>query len=575
MPTPGALTAPPIVLLTLEYAGRTWRHSSRPVDITDGATVHHYRGGLAASDVYLEAPFLATVDASTMPVDVLATEDLAALVAQGHILADMRGEVALYREGDDFSMRDRKVDGRAEVESGGYLGRPLRLTTVGDSPVSQPGVWPPPDQALKYETWSNSGAVVRSYDEDVEGAVYPQVLGQAGSVVVSGTRANVAATPVYSVSLDAGGVLWDGLMRYTPWGNVESWAGLGPPRGTFGLVSAGMLYPGPPGAHQGEIFIGHDDGTGMVWKAAWLYYAYDLLGQIVTLARLQDAISDWGSITPGRSYYAAITPPCSGIARRDWRGGLEGAGEICRWALEQSAIRIDWRRTGAVLPRLDRYRIAGFWDQSCDSWGWVCDNVLPLLPVTWVAGPDGLYPVAWRLEATADSADLELTDGIDCTIEGEPKTEGTDDVRSRHVLDYAHSLHTSTYPLRVTAHGSPPRETVRESITPALRRAQLRWGSSRGSQALALDDVASTEIIYDNSTAWRVLGWRSQVYSEPRTVYHLVAPHHSRLARVEPGMVLALTSTRYSLSRRVLHVTRAGWLGGMCYCDAVAIAEVR
>ena len=577
MPAPGALTAPPIVLLTLEYAGRTWRHSSRPVDILDGSDLHHYRGGLAASDVYMEAPLLSVAESATMPVDVLVETDLAALVAQGHSLAEMRGEIALYREGDTLGQRMVLVSGAAEVESGGYLGRPLRLSIVGDSPVSRPGVWPPPKQTFNAETWGGN------YDPENEGVAYPQVLGQAGYIRVAGTPSSVAAIPAYSVHYNTSA--W--FARHTPFGDSAAWqpAGAWPPPtgpaatfvGYYLLLSAGWMYPGDVGsAQRGYLRVAGDVGGDLEWADACLVYAVDQIGQIVTLARVTSGPS-WWPAEPGRSYYAAVTPPCSGIARRDWRGGLDGAGEISRWSLEQSSIRVDWRRTGAALPRLDRYRVGAFWDQRIDAWGWVGDNVLPLLPVTWVPGPLGLYPVAWRLEATADDADLELTDddGIDCTIEGEPKQEGTDEIRSRRTLDYAHSLHSQAYMQRVTAHGSPTRETTSETIMPDLRRTQQRLGSARGAQTLALDEAESTDIVYDDSTAWMSAGWRGRVYSGPRTTYRLVAPHYSRLARVEPGMVLALTSSRYSLARRVMHVTRAGWLGGMCYAEAVALSEVR
>jgi hypothetical protein len=38
-------------------------------------------------------------------------------------------------------------------------------------------------------------------------------------------------------------------------------------------------------------------------------------------------------------------------------------------------------------------------------------------------------------------------------------------------------------------------------------------------------------------------------------------------------MVVALTSTRYSLSSRVAHVRRAGKLGALCYADLVILPE--
>jgi hypothetical protein len=544
----------------------------------DGSRSLLFRGGLAATDLYQEAPIDEPAEPQTVPVECFVDGDLASLAAEGHLTGEMRAELALISipatPGDrpEWGKRLVMVSGPATVQSGGYEGKPLRMQVTGDYPAMARGTWPPPNQQINDDTWTTTLNPLRSHGETEDGVNYPQVIGNAGLVRVRGTYAGVAATPVHPVTLDdLGG--WDGLYQQTPWGDITTWALGAPPRGNFGIVSAGWLYPGT-GASKGLIQITKDTGAvPPVWHTAYLYYATDGLGQTVTLARLQLPLPSWGNLATGGQYYAHIPEPCSGIARKDWRGGLEGAGEIVRWGLEQSAKRVDWRRTGAALPGLDRFVLGGFWDQSVDPWEYVASNVLPLLPATWVPGPNGIYPVVWQFGATAETATMpELIDGLNCTIEGDPKTEHKDDILSRVTVDYGNAVIDGAWRRRLVYHGGQEPDRVRSVPTLNARLAQQRWGSQVGDRMQALEKALSSDLVYRDETADRWLSWLIWLYSEPWGVYRVVGNHTSPIAHAEPGMTVPLTSSRYSLTRRVAHVRRAGWLGGMCYADLVILS---
>jgi len=560
----------PVVLLTLTYAGRTWRHSSRPVDILDGSTWRHYRGGLAPMDIFEEAPLTGVAEVQSRTVEILTDGDMSDLVSQGHDLSEITAEIALWTSGD-FALRDRRLSGAAEVESGGRLGQPLRLRVVADDPAGRPGTWPPPDHVISNTTWGGN------YDAANEDVTYPQVLGQPGHIVISGSASALAAIPAYPVHFNTSA--W--FVRRSPFGDSAVWqpGGAWPPvtgthpSGYFLFLSAGWMYPGPIGsAHRGYLRVTADLGGTPVWADACLVYAVDQIGQIVTLARVTSGPAWWPS-SYGRSYYACVSPPCSGVARPDYQGGVTGAGSIIRWALEQTSITVDWRRTIPALAQLDLYELGGFWDQSCSAWQWVAENVLPLLPCSWIPGPDGLYPVVWRLDATASTADARLIDGQTCCIEGEPKIEGADEIRSRWTMDYANGLlGGGTWRRRAVWHGQVERASTRESSSLHLRRAQIRWGSARGAQALATEEALTSDLVWSDRTADRILSWRSLIYSGPRTVYHVLGDEE-HIGGLHPGMVVALTSTRYSLSSRVAHVRRAGMLGALCYADLVILPE--
>jgi len=185
--------------------------------------------------------------------------------------------------------------------------------------------------------------------------------------------------------------------------------------------------------------------------------------------------------------------------------------------------------------------------------------------------------VIWRLDETAERADITLIDGpapgANCSIEGEPKIERADDVVSRVMLDYGNGLIQGVWRRRLTYHGRRSRETVQSVPTPHARRAQQRWGSQLGDQIQALELALTSDFVYRDETAHRWLSWLTTLRSQPMRVVRVVSTHTSPLARAEPGMVVSLTSARHSLSSRVAHVRRAGWLGGMCYADVVILSE--
>ena len=89
----------PVVLVTIEHAGRLWRLSSRPLDVVDGDGVSHlYRGGLAPLDVYAEAIPFGESSPQSQTFEALISVDVAALVSEHHLTSEARAEVATIEE---------------------------------------------------------------------------------------------------------------------------------------------------------------------------------------------------------------------------------------------------------------------------------------------------------------------------------------------------------------------------------------------------------------------------------------------------------------------------------------------
>ena len=573
---------PSIALVTLEYAGKTWRMSSRPVSLTDwqGKT-RLYRGGLSPVDIYQEGGQPSVNEPQSQTFEVLPDASIAELTADGHLPSEMRAEIAEIDEGEtDLEKRRVLLSGIATIESDGFEGKPLRLQVTADDPAEAYGAWPHSEASATDDTLGVVGVLRR---EAEDGNNYPTVFGQAGYAIVGGAPASVGAVPVIPILLDYA----DGwAILNSPWGRVDA-AGGGwwttPAPGNrlgYAVIAEGWMYPGPAGSPQrGQVTGLYRAAGSSIWTPTTcdIIYMRDSLGRIVTLARA----ATWIKINAGPpvtlnddyEYSVAISPPCEGGVSEKYDRGLTGAGQIVRFALAKSSVRVDWRRTSPALAVLDRTPLAGYWNEQCEPWQWLVDNVFPLLPCSWVAGPHGVYPVIWRMDATPYDCDARLTDGLDCTIQGAIEHEG--DPLSALTLDYAHAFYGGKYRRRTMWHGKPTRAGTRENTTLHLRRAQQRYGSRRGAEFLTREDATNTDMVYDDRGADRILAWKSRYHSQPMQVLRVIGDglhHREHLAKLEPGMAVSLTSDRYSLSSRVAYVRRAGKLGGVRYADLVILS---
>ena len=582
---PSVGTGPPIVLLVLEHAGREWYHSAHPVDVLDGTRSLHFRGGMAGIDLFVEAVIGGVSPQQSYPIEIAPQADLEALVAQGHLLWEMRAEVSLWRSGASWDDRQVWLSGSAEVRDGGQLGRVLRLQVTADDPAAQPGTWPNPEARMNEDTWGPVNLIIRRPAED--GSVYPTIVGQPGHILdADGSPAVIGACPVLPVELDiAGGGDYEWVFQ-SPWGDIRVANGgwwTEPGGGTlglpYGIIHQGWLYPGPVGHAARVTVTGLWRQTGTAtWTSGTFQIAYvrDGLGQLLTVVgpNLVKHNAGTHALLEDYEYAVAITPPCVGGAGRTYQSGFSTAGEIVEWALLQSAVRVDWRRTGAALPSL-RLPLGGFWDRSCSEWDWCVDNVIPMLPASWIPGPHGVYPVVWRLDTTAEQADLELVDGLNCTIEGEIEEDGGDDLLTLITLDSARAIVDGIWRRRHVWSGGQTRRLQREYTSLHSRIAQQRWGSTRGARMLALERVIESDLIYRDDAAIQYLAMLIRLHCQPTRTVRVLAPWYSILNRAEPAMTASITSTRHAslASPRVAHVARAGWLGGACYADLLILPE--
>lgn len=581
MPGPAGLyTKPPVALLTLEHAGRVWRVASKTCDVQDAdGRWHHYKSGIGDYDIHREAVPFSFEIAGQIDVEAVVPESFSDLQALGEDPAAITGEISLWREGDPWESRERFQSGPVTVQSWGSATEPARLSLLPADPSQDKRTYPPESQVISEETWYTSGGL-RSYDEDTAGGrPYPQPFGRVGRMLKRAGIATMPGSPAYPV-VAAGDVLEHRTPFHDASGKqivITDIPGnpsppVFPAPGWFRnyvLIAGGWVWPQlQPATLDYRVTLHGSDGSS---EWAYLYFARDALGQICALAGKIGFTSPSGlyggsGIVPGNEYWVSFDD--GSLANRWWSGAVRDAGELLQWVFELCQRPMDWRRTSAALTALRQFRLAGYWDQSCDPWAWAADNLQDLLPISMLSGADGVYPMIWRVHATASDAIVHLVDGLDCTVEDGPLQEGEDRVVASAAITFATALSTGADLGRKALGTDPDPDDVQASASLHSRRAGLAWPDR--------DETLSTDVICDDAqTADLVLAWRAQVFGRPWTVLHVVGDglHHRRLGHLEPGDVVTITSERCGFDRRVAHVRRAGWAGAIAYVDLFIFQE--
>lgn len=357
------------ISVTLRWAGRVWEIAEQ-LDVDWSASVPIASGG------------------ATWPAEVSLTVDLgvdvAELVARGHDLSQMEGE--LHLDGR------RVMRGRARApvygdptEPPGIVRLTLRQAVSDDS-----ALYPDAHAVISPRTWPDS-------PEESHGSVYPQIWGAPGRGLCAGSPAHLLA---------------------------------GPP------VSSGpqhALIAGHAVASSTVIVIAPDLEVAATLPVV---HIQDSRGRTVAVVDLYDTAIDSGGtvdLEAGLELWVCWTTPA--------RSGL--AGDVVAELLALSSGRIDWGRAAVAVEALNQYRLDFYLDERVRPHGWIGDNLMPILPLTLAMGPDGEYPVVWR-RATREGAVAHLVvGGPDCVATSPIRYVG--DPVNDVVLKYTYRADTEDY----------------------------------------------------------------------------------------------------------------------------------
>jgi hypothetical protein len=485
-------------LLTLTIAGQTLRIASRAATVKTATGLLLFRGGLPVLDLQERLESLSDGAPAEVSTDVLLPSSVALHLAQGHRLGGGTAELSYLEEGASWEQRRVQVLGRIAQGSTGAAGEATRITIQG-RPDSESLLFPPEQQVIGPDTFDIFGAL--GWDHAFEGRGYPQVFGRPGFALVNGTPATIAATPAYPVSVGANIVcLVAGHRADTR--AVGSITMMDLTSGITQVVNAVdfAVQPQPT------------DDLGQEFQAAYVGGAF---------------AAAWAA---GHEIAASWTG-AGGQVYRDT--SLDRIGDVLRWALAKSGLLVDWRRTEPVCRSLD-WLVGGYWDGRVTVWEWVRNNLLSILPISIVQGPDGLYPI--RVDQPSEyRARAHLIDGLGSSYLG--RDQEREDVLDTATLRYAVSTRGTAFN-GYTLQADRPTGRGQGQTLPSLLRSttgkRSSWEQTSG-------------LVWDTATACQIL--QAQLSARaPRQV--ITVDSSEKAANILIGEHVLLSSTRYGLTKR-------------------------
>jgi len=452
--------ADPVWLFEMVWGGKTYRLSTQAITLSTASGTLSFEGGLDTPEWIETLDRLSvTSEGQSVSMEIIIMENVAKRRREGFGLGSATGELSMVmvKSGvsqQDYSERFRMVSGSISQPQ---YSDPLKPSgwmafTLEELPYSDAGSFIDPSARVNKTTWPN-------LDEEIDGVTFPIVFGQPGLWLNSeGTTKKGKGSPAYRVDAGAG--------------------------------SEKLLIAGH---HVKSATVRVFEGTSN--DVLTVTNEIDGLGQQVATADLSAATSIsktakeywvcWDSDTAKENIYAS----------RDF----EGAGDICRWALNLSTIPVDSGRWAAVAQYLNRYKLGGFInDPSVTPWEWLSDNVIPLLPISVRRGPDGLYPiiddpdVAPKTKITAGEGWLRISP---VQVETRP-----DEMVNSITIEFASV--GGSHKRSVTMTGNRDSANPDEFTSLYSNVSFRRYGSR--------SESITSDVVFDTSTAIRIVSEKSR-----------------------------------------------------------------
>jgi hypothetical protein len=448
-------------LIELEFAGRTWLWSdlSCEVESLDG-TVRRYDEAL--TDIRWERSIDIGNDSGgemEIPISALAPDgvDVAEIIEQGHELPGARCTILRWREGSYYDDARRLLVGVVREPRVGAADEEVEFSVASTfglgEPDAQVAEWPDPRAKITAHTFP-------SHDQGT-GEYYPRVFGTPGHDGTPATRA-----------FCIGGV-----------GGTDD--------------ELFLIADGPVLAVEVTIIDGANGDTAVLA----VLEVTDADGRVVSIVQ-----NDGGLTYDSTHEYFVSWTEGGGIPDPETGAALQSAGALLRYLYDQRRVVFDRGRFKAVEALLSGWIIAGYVDEPCDPLDLAQNVILTLLPVSIVVGPEGPYPVVWKLDARTEDAvrDWSVERG-DIDRDGPQEYGPAEDVVNSVVVNFSRNVKTGTFSAAFSTEGSsaialPPLPG------PGVTNAQAAaW--AKAARAATSKETRKSAIIHGPAEATRDVEW--------------------------------------------------------------------
>jgi hypothetical protein len=504
---------PAYFVLRLTVASRTFYVSDvlivdaagLPVGITrDDATVISVQDGMSPIDWTSQIALGQTnPPVTSVPIRLtLPAADWAEMERDGFDLAAATGELSKWLRGQTWEKRKVLVRGNVIEPQYGSKGEPLAFS-LKSMPFEDRSAYPPATAIVDDTTWPSAA-------NPAKGRYYPTIIGYPGRLDGGGTRDD--GSPGLIVNMSSRTLLIAGHEVQATRVDVRDTTILG--------------------AYANLPVTTTTDGRGRTVSVVTL----PTTGAATYVASDEYHVS-W--------FNTSSASDGGGLFNRRRTGVLRDAGDVLDFFLDLTTLKVDQGRVAAAVGLLRGFKIDGYWDDPAGVWSWIQGNLLPILPISIQAGPDGLYPVVWQYDVlqtgTVDTIDADRGDGYRV---GPVKKTTTlfGNLANEFRVEFSLDADTGTYRQHQVVHGDPADVSTTDFVpSPACRRSRSRY-----SPLVPSVMTTRTDMVYDRATATAICNWQALLHALPVRRVSYVVP--MRFDHIRAGAAVEITDTDIHLS---------------------------
>lgn len=443
----------------LDFGGRTYRWDNQDLSLTE------------SFDFFNASPPLRSISLALKVED-----DVSALIAKGYRLDASQCRVL---DEDDVI----QLTGLCQNPVWGYPEEPIRFT-VREVPFDTGSVFPGPYdvQQVLIDTEATREARFNSAIEQIKTNPYVAPSTYDISVVASkdlGTIPPIIIGHPGALEVSNVNLIWEGspaiYIDQTP--------------GSEALLAC-CHHVSPK---SGDLWV---NGPKVSGRRVWVTVSYspsqDLSGRDITLVDISATPPGVFDLTAtSDDWYLAFI----GTGDVQVLGLPSQGGELIKAFLNQCfGLRLDENRLGEVISYLNAYSFDGYINEEVNPWEYLQEQVLSLLPVSAVSGPDGLYLAPWFPDAEPVDQFIE---GREVSIDGQMRYEKMK-VINHLVLNYQYQDDSQTFRQVIEVNGT---NNAYAELSQQMFGIQSK--------------VIETPIVSDESTAQLIANWMIRAYSFP------------------------------------------------------------